>query len=71
MEFFGFGSGDFAGGATANDVLSDPGGRWFRYSLAGNMKDLLVIVECDRKLPEEVKSLAIWNKVTTCSQCGQ
>ncbi|CAE7775676.1 unnamed protein product [Symbiodinium sp. CCMP2592] len=65
MEFFGFGSGDFADGATANDVLSDPSGRWFRYSLAGSMKDLLVIVECDRKLPEEVKSRAIWNKVMT------
>ncbi|OLP75981.1 hypothetical protein AK812_SmicGene44142 [Symbiodinium microadriaticum] len=65
MEFFGFGSGDFADGATANDVLSDPNGRWFRYCLTGPVKDLLVIVECDRKLPEEVKGLAIWNKVTT------
>ena len=64
MEFFGFGSGDFADGATANDVLSDPNGRWFRYCLTGPVKDLLVIVECDRKLPEEVKGLAIWNKVT-------
>ncbi|CAE7339927.1 unnamed protein product, partial [Symbiodinium sp. CCMP2456] len=65
MEFFGFGSGDFADGATANDVLSDPNGRWFRYCLTGSIKDIQVIVECDRKLPEEVKDLAIWNKVAS------
>ena len=63
-EFFGFGSGDFADGATANDVLSDPTGRWFRYSLAGSVKDAMIIVECDRKLPEDVKNLAVWNRVT-------
>ena len=70
MEFFGFGSGDFIDGATAKDILSDPTGRWFRYSLDANMKDLQVIVECDRKLPEDVRNLSIFNKARTCSQCS-
>ena len=62
-ELMGFGSGDFAEGATAKDVLSDPSGRWFRYSLQGPLADTNVIVECDRKLPDEVKGLPVWNKV--------
>lgn len=62
-EWLGFGSGDFADGATANDILSDPSGRWFRYGLGGPMKDVLIIAECDRTLPDEVKNLTVWNKV--------
>ncbi|CAE7786127.1 unnamed protein product [Symbiodinium microadriaticum] len=62
-EWMGFGSGDFADGATANDVLSDPGGRWFRYALTGPMKDVFIIPECDRTLPDELKNLTVWNKV--------
>ena len=63
-EWMGFGSGDFADGATANDVLSDPSGRWFRYGLTGPMRDIMIIVEVDRTLPEELKQLSVWNKVT-------
>lgn len=63
-ELLGFGSGDFADGATANDVLSDPSGRWFRYALTGPSKDVRVIVGCDRTLPEDLKHLPVWNKVT-------
>ena len=61
-EWMGFGSGDFVDGATANDVLSDPLGRWFRYAVEGNLADLKMVFEHDRKLPEEVRKLPLWNK---------
>ena len=61
-EWLGFGSGNFVDGPTAKDVLSDANGRWYRYTLAGPLSDVIVIFECDRKLPDELKSLPIWNQ---------
>ncbi|CAE7817627.1 unnamed protein product [Symbiodinium sp. CCMP2592] len=67
-EWFGFGSGNFVDGPTAKDVLSDANGRWYRYSLAGALSDVTVIFECDRKLPEELKSLPMWNQAVTLKE---
>ncbi|CAE7539539.1 unnamed protein product [Symbiodinium sp. CCMP2592] len=67
-EWLGFGSGNFVDGPTAKDVLSDANGRWYRYSLAGPMSDVIVIFESDRKLPEELKSLPIWNQAVSLKE---
>ena len=61
-EWLGFGSGSFLDGATAKDVLSDAAGRWFRYSLEGPLADVFAIFEFDRKLPDEIKALSVWNQ---------
>ena len=60
MELFGFGSGELVDGATAQHVLSDEAGRFFRVQLQGLNQP--AIFEPDRKLPQEIKNLAIWNK---------
>ena len=52
MEFFGFGSGDFADGATATRCPLRSERAAVPLLLDRPVKDLLVIVECDRKLPE-------------------
>ena len=60
-EILGYGAGEFHEGPTAADVMSDASGRWFMYDL----KDLCqpIIVEADRKLPAEIRSLPVFNKV--------
>lgn len=61
-EWLGFGSGNFVEGSTAKDVLSDAAGRWYRFALDGPMSHVFAIFEYDRKLPEELKALSIWNQ---------
>ncbi|OLQ08636.1 hypothetical protein AK812_SmicGene7853 [Symbiodinium microadriaticum] len=67
-EWLGFGSGNFVDGPTAKDVLSDANGRWYRYSLAGPLSDVIVIFESDRKLPDEIKALSVWNQAVSLKE---
>ncbi len=60
-ELFGFGSGDFAEGPEAGDIMSDVGGRWFAYKLLSEADFL--IAESDKRLPDHVRSCDIFGKV--------
>ena len=60
-ELFGFGSGDFAEGPEANDIMGDVGGRWFAYKLLSEADFL--IAEGDKRLPDHVRSCDIFGKV--------
>ena len=40
-ELFGFGSGDFAEGPEANDIMGDVGGRWFACKLLSEADSLI------------------------------
>ena len=61
-EICGFGSGDFAKSAEANDIMSDCNGRWALFDLSGKASDAWVVLEHSRKLPEHLRELAIFNK---------
>ena len=60
-ELFGFGSGDFSKGSEATDVSSEVTGRWLEFSVC--QSDTPVILEKQRKTPEHLESMALWNKV--------
>ena len=59
-ELLGYGSGDIQDGPTAADLISDPSGRWFVYELSTFTTQ--IIVEADRKLPSEIRSLPVFQK---------
>ena len=63
-ELFGFGSGDFATGTEAADIMSDTTcqGRWLPFDLAG-AGDKLVIFEIDKRGPCHLKDVGFANKV--------
>ena len=83
QELFGFGSGNFAEGAEAKDVMSDLGGRWVSFNVTSGEE--MCILESDRRLPDSVKkadifqkagdkkncNLFITKKAITCGQQGQ
>ena len=60
-EIFGFGSGEFAEGPEATDIMSDVAGRWINYKL-GSDSDLL-IAESDKRLADHIRSCDIFGKV--------
>ena len=61
-ELCGFGSGDWAQGGEATDVMSDtsPTGRWLPF-LIRSLHDTC-IVEMDKRLPDNLKKVDIYNK---------
>ncbi|CAK9109458.1 unnamed protein product [Durusdinium trenchii] len=61
IELFGFGSSDFVEGPEAQDVQSDLTGRWISFKV--NQASELCVLEPDRRLPQHIRSLDIWNKV--------
>lgn len=61
-ELFGFGSGEFAEGPEACDIMGDSAGRWVAYKLSSD-SDFL-IVEQDKRLPDHIKSCDIFGKVS-------
>lgn len=64
-ELFSFGSGGFASGPEATDVMSDSSGRWINFALQSD-KDLC-IVEADRRLSEHIKKADIFGTVSCFS----
>ena len=61
-ELFGFGSGDFAEGTEAQDIMSDAAGRWINYQLTNDAE--LCIVEPDKRLPDHIKKLDTLSKAS-------
>jgi len=61
-ELFGFGSGDFVEGPEAKDVQSDTTGRWFSFLVKDDSD--LCILEADKRLPDHIRKMDIFGKVT-------
>lgn len=61
-ELWGFGSGDFAKGSEAADMMSDTSadGRWLLFGLQSG--EDCVILEKQRKTPEHLESASFFNK---------
>eukprot|EP00435_Cladocopium_sp_Y103_P035840 s1440_g9.t1 len=59
-ELFGFGSGEFAKGSEAQDLMTADG-RWLRYYM--DSSDAMVILEKQRKTPDHLENAAFFNKV--------
>ena len=62
LEVFGFGSGDFVEGPEASDVQSDVTGRWIAFKIS--LPSELCILKADRRLPQHIRSLDMFNKAT-------
>ncbi len=62
VELFGFGSGDFVEGPEAKDVQSDTTGRWFSFQVKDDLD--LCILEADKRLPDHIRKMDIFGKVT-------
>ena len=62
VELFGFGSGDFLEGPAARDVQSDLTGRWVTFRVTSGTE--ACILEADRRLPDHIKKMDIFGKVT-------
>ena len=60
-ELFGFGSGDYAEGPEANDIMSDLGGRWVAFKLSS--EEECFVAEADKRLADHVRSCDIFGKV--------
>ncbi|CAJ1380673.1 unnamed protein product [Effrenium voratum] len=62
-ELWGYGSGDFAKGTEAADIMTDVSaeGRWLKFSLPD--ANTPVILEKQRKVPEHLAEETFWNKV--------
>ncbi len=60
-ELFGFGSGQFAEGPEAKDIMSDIGGRWLCFNVASGNEHC--ILESDKRLPEHIRSSDVFGKV--------
>ena len=60
-ELFGFGSGDFAEGPEASDIMSDLGGRWVAYKLSSDEE--CFVAEADKRLADHVRSCDVFGKV--------
>ncbi|CAK9049337.1 unnamed protein product [Durusdinium trenchii] len=67
-ELWGFGSGDFAKGSEAADLISDTSadGRWLLFALKSG--DESVILEKQRKVPDHLESASFFNKVITLNE---
>ena len=61
-ELFGFGSGDFAIGPEASDIMGDSSGRWLNYLVKSGSEHC--VVEADKRLPEHIKKADFFNKVS-------
>lgn len=61
-ELWGYGSGDFAKGTEAADIMTDVSaeGRWLKFSLPD--ANTPVILEKQRKVPEHLAEETFWNK---------
>eukprot|EP00435_Cladocopium_sp_Y103_P016250 s3324_g4.t1 len=59
-ELFGFGSGEYAKGGEASDLMSAAEARWLRYALEKG--DDLVILEKQRQSPEHLEGASFFNK---------
>ena len=62
LELFGFGSGDCVEGPEATDVQSDVSGRWISVKVGESSE--LCVLEADKRLPQHIRSLDIFGKVT-------
>ena len=60
LELLGFGSGDFAEGPEAGDIMGDITGRWLSYALGASSEQ--VILEVDKRLPEHIRKSDIFGK---------
>ena len=65
-ELFGFGSGDFAKGSEAQDLMTADG-RWLRYFM--DTPESLVILEKQRKTPDHLENAAFFNKDHGSQSC--
>ena len=65
LELFGFGSGDFAEGPEAGDIMGDITGRWVSYALGASSEQ--VILEVDKRLPDHIRKCDIFGKARVCS----
>ena len=61
-ELFGFGSGEYAEGPEANDIMGDISGRWVNFLLTSDCEK--VIAEPDKRLPDHIKSSDIFGKAS-------
>ena len=60
-ELFGFGSGDYAEGPEASDIMSDLGGRWVAFKLSS--EEECFVAEADKRLADHVRSCDLFGKV--------
>lgn len=61
-ELFGFGSGQFAEGPEAKDIMSDIGGRWLCFNISSGNEHC--IIESDKRLPEHIRGSDVFGKVS-------
>ncbi|CAK9059568.1 Uncharacterized protein SCF082_LOCUS31538 [Durusdinium trenchii] len=59
-ELFGFGSGDFAEGPEAADIMSDVTGRWLCYKVTSCTDEC--ILEVDKRLPDHIRKSDVFGK---------
>ena len=61
LELFGFGSGDYAEGPEATDIMSDVQSRWLCFRIASEREEM--ILEADKRLPEHIRKSDISGRV--------
>ena len=61
-ELFGFGSGEYAEGPEAGDIMSDVAGRWLNFKLASGSESF--IAEADKRLADHIRSSDLFGKVS-------